>query len=278
MAATGRLWRRAPAWRLLLITALATTGLAAMFPPRLPDWVRTLQPGALPAPAPGAVPTAHFTPQAAPILPDVATLVFPPPGVDRSGVVPFAGHQLPLPAGKWQGLVLARGSKPIHSQIMVFSRVEEGALTGMLQVAAPDPIALQTSPFDVTPSCLEPGTIESMIAPEPLGQNPLTHECWRLGAFGGADLPERARGDGVMLAALARLHEMDVRFPDRFVVVDYLRSEPSGFMSARLFLPDKEAASASERHRLVAWTRRYVAALRAGYAGGLRDEAFEREP
>ena len=277
MAAAGRLWRRAPAWRVCLITALATTALVAMFPPKLPAWVRGLTTHAAP-PTAGSLPPARFVPQTAPAPPNAGLLGFPPPGVERSGVIPLAGRQLPLPTGKWQAVVLARSSKPIRGEVMVFSRVEEGALTGLLAIAVPDPLAEQTSPFDAPQECLEPNTIESFIANEPLGQDPLTHECWRLGTLSGTDFLQRAEGDGVLRAALARLREQDARLPDRVAVLDYLRSEPTGFVSALLFLPDREQPSAAERKRLVAWVRRYVAALHEGFDGKLHGPDLERDP
>ncbi len=268
MSAAGRLWRRAPAWRVCLVGAIAATALAAMFPPGVPGWVRGLARPVVArvAGAPVVDVAAHYRPVAAAVRPGFSALSLPPTGHERSGAVAFAGRVLPLPAGRWETLALAHGDRPISGQVEVFARVVDGAMTGLLVVAGSDPVAHQPSPFDVTQTCDEPGTIARYVAPEPFGQGLLVHECWRLAALPGFDLAERGRADPVLDRALLRLRESDARIPERLVVLDYLRSDIGGFLTAMLFLPDTRRGGASGQV-LEAWVRRYVAALHAGDEG-----------
>ncbi len=274
MSAAGRLWRRAPAWRLCLVAAVAATALAAMFPPVVPAWVRrAVAPRAAALPAVNVA--AHFKPP--PALQDAgySAVAFPPPGAERSGVVAFAGRTLPLPAGRWQTLVLARGGKPVSGQIEVFGRVDAGEMTGLLIVAAPDPVTHPMSPFDVTQTCDEPDTIANFVAPEPFGQGPVVHECWRLSSLRGFDLAERGRSDPILDRALLRLKETDVRLPDQLLLLNYLRSDESGFFTALLFLPDRHAGA---RQAMVGWAKRYVSALREAYDGAWGSKVVPADP
>ncbi len=193
--------------------------------------------------------------------------MFPPPGTERSGAIAFAGRMLPLPAGRWQTLVVAHGALPISAQVEVFGRVDAGELTGLLLVGSTDPVSHPLSPFDATQTCDEPDTIAYWVAPEPFGQSPLAHECWRLGALRGFDLAERGRREPVLDRALLRLRETDVRIPDQLVLLDYLRSDVSGFLTALLFLPDRHGGA---RQAMVGWVKRYVAVLHDAY-DGVRD-------
>ncbi len=266
----GRLWRRAPAWRLLLVTAVAATALGAFFPPAWPTWVAA--PGAKPAGAP----RASFTPQAPPVPTDGAIIHAPPLLTQRAGTIPFAGHQLPLPAGNWQTLILARTGKPVSAQIEVFGRIEAGTLTGLLLALGPDPVDTQPSPFNAPQRCEEANSIEDWAAPEPFGHDPRDHECWRLAAFNPLSLAERGRLDGVLGRALLRLEDMGVKFPDHLLLLHYLRSDQAGFLSALVFLRDSSGAGGTKRW--VAWARRYAADLHAGYAGTPGQHTLEVEP
>ncbi len=276
MSAVGRLWRRAPAWRVCLVVALATTSLAVMFPPAVPGWVRrAVSPASRVAAVPAADNPAHFKPSGTARDTGYSALAFPPPGSEHTGAVAFAGRALPLPAGRWQTLVLARGGKPVTGQIEVLGRVDAGEMTGLLMVAAPDPIEHPMSPFDVTQTCDEPDSIASFVAPEPFGQGPLVHECWRLSTLRGFDLAERGRLQPVLDRALLRLKETDARIPDQLVLLDYLRSDESGFLTALLFLPDRHGGT---RQAMVAWAKRYVASLHDGYDGVRNGRAVPADP
>ncbi len=269
MTAAGRLWRRAPAWRLLLVTAVAATALGALFPPARPVW------DALPGAKPPVPPRATFTPQAPQVPIDGALMHAPPLLTQRSGTIPFAGRQLPLPAGNWQTLILARTAKPVSAQIEVFGRIEAGLLTGLLLALGPDPVDTQPSPFNAPQRCEEADSIEDWAAPEAFGQDPRDHECWRLAAFNPLGLAERGRLDGVLGRALLRLEDMGVKFPDHLLLLHYLRSDETGFLSAMVFVRDTRPAG---NKRWVAWARRYAAALHDGYAGTLSQKTFEAEP
>jgi hypothetical protein len=258
---------------LLLVTALAATALGALFPPPRPSWVQL--PGAKPAPAP---PRARFKPQATHVATTGAILHVPALGPPRAGNIPFAGHLLPLPAGNWQTLVLARASTPVPAQIEVFARIAAGSLTGLLLALGSDPVADQPSPFNEPQFCEEANTIDFFVAPEPFGQDTRIHECWRLATFNPLDMTERGRLDGVLGRALLRLEQMGVKFPDRLLLLHTLRSDPTSFLSTLVFLPDTRGSGAAGGRRWAAWARRYAAALHEGYGGAPAGRPVEPEP
>ena len=137
-------------------------------------------------------------------------------------------------------------------------------MTGLLILLAPDPIEHPMSPFDVASTCDEPDTIASFVTPEPFGQGPLVHECWRLSSLRGFDLAERARLDTAMERALLRLKETDTRIPDQLVLLHYFRSDETGFLITLLLLPDRHGGT---RQAMTAWAKRYVSALHDYYDG-----------
>ncbi len=247
-----------------------------MFPPVVPVWVkRAVLPASRVAAGPAADTSAHFKPAGAVQDPGYSALAFPPPGSERSGSVAFAGRELPLPAGRWQALVLARSGKPVTNQVEVFARVEAGALTGLLTVLAPDPIEHPMSPFDAPMTCDEPDTIAYFVAPEPFGQGPLVHECWRLSSLRGFDLAERGRVNATLDQALLRLKESDTRVPDQLVLLHYFRSDESGFLLALLYLPDRHNGA----HQAIgAWVKQYVSGLHDSYDGVRGGKAIPADP
>ena len=190
MGPVGRLWRRAPAWRLLLVTAVASTALAAMFPPALPMGLIRFHrdphgTGAgLPVPPvmPSGEAAASFTPQPAPALPDYSTLEHPPLGPPRSGTIPFNGHQLTLPPGEWQVMEIGRSpqaSGAQNVQVQSFIQLKSRAVAGVLVALTPDPVAGGLPPPSFMQTCLAPGALAGQIAP-PDPAKPLANECWVL--------------------------------------------------------------------------------------------------
>jgi hypothetical protein len=284
MSAAGRLWRRAPAWRVWLVAAIASTGLAAMFPPALPGWLR-LHPGtgAVAAHTPvtagmaNAAPAAHFAP-----LPDAGpaqnAFQMMNTSPDRRGVIPFSGRQIPLPAGAWKDVALARsgGAVPIQHQVLV--RIENGHLTGLLQADAPSPISGAAGLLMRPAFCFAMNTIMTGAAPEPAGANPMVHECWIL-----VDLdltaPKRAALGTALQETLNHVEAMDVKVPDHMLVLFYSRSSELGWMNTMLLLPDQQDVTAAANRRLQAWVKRYAGLLHQAFEGRVPvGETAARDP
>ncbi|AQS85030.1 MAG: hypothetical protein ABF876_14810 [Acetobacter aceti] len=151
MSAFSRLWRRAPLWRLSLVSMVAFSGVTALYPP---DWLVGLYPplgrfAHHPAATPdddasssdssrnetgqnsqaaggGGHGNGYGTEQAS----------VPPIDAQLIDLMPFAGRQLPLPAGIWHP-VLTETTGPhgeISSNILV--RTDRGVVTGVILVQA----------------------------------------------------------------------------------------------------------------------------------------------
>ena len=270
MTAIGRLWRRAPAWRLTLAAAVAATGLAAMFPPALPRWPFA----ARPAPAaggavPGAAPSARYVPQPDAPPPDYGTIESPPLGAGRSGIVPFAGRQVPLPAGTWQELVLGRSGGADAVQVTVFGRMDARRLTGLMLLAAPDPLSAAAGPVAGPQPCYAADAVAHQIIPAGPNQSLLAHECWTITPFDLTDAAARARQDNVLRAGLDRLDRMGIAVPEHMLGTRFLRSDETGWLTALLLLPDHRGDGPAVLRRLEEWVRRFAPAFHKGFDGTL---------
>lgn len=276
MSTIGRLWRRAPAWRLCLGAAIASTALAAMFPPTLPRWPLAHPPfgtGAPPEDGTGLAaeggkdPAARYVPQPDPVPPDYETITSPPLGPDRTGMTPFAGRQLPLPSGNWQELILARSGGALTVQVALFGRMEDRHLTGLMLAAAPDPLS-RAGPVTGLAPCFAPDAIAHQIVPAAAGQDPMSRECWTLTPFDTTNA-SRSRLDEVMRSGFDRLDQMGIAIPDHMLGFRYLRSDETGWFTALLLLPDRSPEPSGANRRLENWLRRFATLFHKGFDGAL---------
>ena len=278
MSAMGRLWRRAPAWRLSLISGAAFTVLAAMFPPPLPHWWpsfagggatskqnATLVAASTGAAFPPSVPAAHFTPQPDQAPLDSGRLGVPNDTVDRLGVIPFAGRQIPLPAGVWKDIVLARFGGVIPGQSEVLARIENGQLTGLLMADAPSPTSGAAGPLATPAACYTDNTILREIAPETPGQSPMAHECWILIDSDITAAASRAKVDDITRRALNRVEETGGHVPDHMLMMVYMRSSETGWLRVLLLLPATSDVTAAASHRIQNWVKRFAVEFHQGY-------------
>ena len=277
MSAIGQLWRRAPAWRLSVVTAIVCTALAAMFPPPLPHvgsghgarQMGTITAASPAAVAPPAAPAAHFAPLPDPAPIDGASVEVPYTSADRSGVIPFAGRQIPLPAGIWKDLLIARLGGAVPGQLQVLGRIENGHLTGLLQIDAPSPASGAAGPLATPEARHAENTIAREIAPETPSQSPLAHECWLLVDSSITAPANRAKLDDIMRRALVRVDQLGAVIPDHMLMLLYIRSSDTGWLRTQLLLPADRDVTVSATHRIEAWCRRFVAELNSGYDGKL---------
>ncbi len=262
MSVIGRLWQRAPAWRACVVTAVAFTGLAAMFPPALPHLLPLRLPGVQSGRADVA---ARYRPAPLPTPPDQGILHVPPAdGASRQGIIHYAGRLLPLPAGAWQELVVGRGGGAEMQQATLFDRVVDNHLTGLVLVAAPGVMSGATGSVGLPPPCADPGRLAGAITPEQPGQNPLAHECW---AITPVDMQATAAHplDDMMQRGLARLGELHVAVPDRMLATSFMRSDNGGWLLATVLLPDRGGPI----RKLEDWAARFQVPMHKGYDGTL---------
>jgi hypothetical protein len=279
MSAAGRLWRRAPAWRFCVVTALATTALAVMFPPTVPHFAVT--PPATPAAPAPFTPSAHFTPQPpAPPAENGAVQVLHNPQ-SRTGIVPFAGRQVALPPGDWKGLVLASAGGVPPVQETLWFRAPAGRLTGLLRTAAPSPASGAPGDLSKPQICYAPAAILKEVTPEPADSNPMVHECWVLVDSDETSTAERDKVDPVLRRALGRITDLGITVPDRVLTLLYYRSTETGWLSLTLMLPADSDTNATASRRIETWIRRYAAVAHQGFDGKLAEgepAAIARDP
>ena len=258
MPIIGPLWRRAPAWRLCLVSAVVFTGLAAMFPPSIPHLL--WQQGPLGV---ADEPPAHY--KSLPTMPPTnkGTIHLPPPDAGRQGMVPVAGRTLPLPTGVWHELALARYAGPDGAQVIVLDRVEANHLTGLIISTAPIAQSPSAGPVGIPPPCVDPERIAGYIVPEPPDASPLTHECW---AIIPADMREVATGNRspeVVQRALTRLGSMNIAVADHMLVVRTMSAGDDGWLLTEILLPADRPGSAK---RVQDWAARFFTAIQKGFA------------
>lgn len=268
MSTWGRLWRRAPAWRFCLFGALGMTALAAMFPPTAPDWLTGWRPWHGARGSASADPAPHFVPQpAAPPLTysSFQMLSF---GHTRSGIIPFAGRQLPLPAGQWQELAIARNKGSLLETIALLARIEDGHMTGMVIATAPA-IPGTVAGFVNTPKpCLEAGTLAHRIAPG-VPDMPLSHECWTIVDEDMTAGPWAAGQNTLERRALERLGLIKASVANHMLAWRYFISGNGGFMQTLILVPDERATQPGQLTRLQEWGERFAARLSKGFYGTL---------
>ncbi len=250
MSVVGRLWRRAPAWRFCLVSALACTGLAAMFPPSLPAHWPSLGRGG-----------AHYASRTASPPPSGTELYAPAEAPTRQGLTHLAGRLLPLPAGTWRELAIMRGGESDVPQTDMFYRVSGAAgdpsLTGLIFATGPGPATGAVGPAELPLPCRDVGLWPGEIVPTLPSQSPLAHECWVLSEVATAHVEEQS----LLHLALARLAERHVAVPPQMVRIDFVRSDDTGWMNVLVLMP----GGRGRLKPLEAWAARFARLLHRGY-------------
>jgi hypothetical protein len=235
-----------------------------MFPPPMPRWAHdAAEPGPVDKEA-----APRFIPDNASATADYGLILSPRPGAGRSGIIPFSGRQVPLPAGSWQLLVLARGAGPMAVQVELLGRVDGSRLTGLVFAAAPGPLSNAAGAAPDIATCTMRDAILHQTAPYD-ESDPLSRECWNLLPFDMDAEGTFAKTDEVMRRGLGRLHEMGVVVPGHMVALNYIRTDPTGWLTVMVFLQDHGADQQAASRKLQAWVRRFAPVLHKGYEGKL---------
>ena len=270
MSVVGRLWRRAPAFRICLVAALASTALAAMFPPHLPAIVT--RPHAHAAAGHPADEQARFTPQPARPPLDYSSIALPPMETQRSRLVPFAGRQVPLPAGNWVEVALLRSGGPLAVQAVVMARLRSNRLTGMIVIIgtpAVEPEALRAQP---TGRCIDPGIPMIGDAAPTLHRDRAMRDCWSTSPLPMAILKGTGSQDALVKQSLDRLDTLGMILPADLSTSYYVRAGGDGGLTMRIMLADgagKDRAGVTMDRRTQSWMQRWVPLLRRGFDGAL---------
>ena len=282
MSVIGRLWRRAPAWRMLLVLAICSTGLVAMFPPALPslDALRASLGRGGASHATG--PQAHYAPIADPPPLDYSTIDFPPLAETRTFITPFAGRQVPLPAGKWSELALLRNGGPLAEQVVVLGRIQSNRLTGMIVVGGTPAVQPAAAAAMPQPGCRDiMGLGQHDLSPANTANNAL-QECWVTRRLATAALIDPAGQDPLESKAFARLGSQGIEVPAHLLTSRYFRHDQRGALLVTILLPDPATNDAVLMRRADAWMQRWVPLLHHGFDGTLKQAditaALARDP
>ncbi len=279
MSVVGRLWRRAPAFRVCLLVALAGTALAVMFPPHLPAIVTT--PHARGADDHATGEQARFTPQPAKPPLDYSSIDLPPLETQRSRLIPFAGRQVPLPAGNWVEVALLRSGGPLAVQAVVLARLRSSRLTGMIVVIGTPPVepeALRAQPME---RCVDASVPMIRDAAPTLHRDQTMRDCWSTSPLSMTALKGTGSQDALVKQSLDRLNTLGVILPADLSTSYYVRAGDHGGLTMRIMLADggaagkdraagKDGAGVAMDRRTQSWMQRWVPLLRRGFDGALK--------
>jgi hypothetical protein len=244
-----------------LLVALAGTALAAMFPPHLTRL------GASPSGA-ASNRQPHYEVPPDPVPLDYGTIDLPPLHGGRSTLIPFAGRQLPLPAGEWVEVALLRAGGPLAVQAMALARLRSGRLTGIVVATgtpAVEPAALLAQPAR---QCVdETDPVMQGVAPAPHPDH-AAQDCWSVTRLVTARLRDAESRNPILKRSLDRLDTLGVLLPARFAASYYVRATQRGGLSVRILLAAGTDEVAMQR-RTESWTRRWALLLRRGFDDAL---------
>ena len=244
MSAVGRLARRAPWWRLTVVTAASFALLAWLYPdPALLALLRRSG-----APLVG-------TPKPSPAIEVTPSLEAVVAGTMRLG----GGHILPLPAGPWHEIVALRDEVPTEFNVVSLARIEHGALTGLIAaLTTVDPV---TGPFG--PGHTGPGLpfgcfdARSLATGPPAADGSAPRDCWyaHAGTLASLDPP-----------TAHRLSELGIAVPPVMTAMDWTRVERGDLERVTIMLPGNGPAQLASRST---WMRAWRGLLRRGFDGHL---------
>ena len=251
MSVVGRLWRRAPAWRLWVFIALATTALAVMFPPHVPDslWRHA------------AVPDGARYRSAAETPPPNETWIDTHAITGtRQTLIPFAGRQVPLPQGQWSEIALLHSAGPLPEQGLVLARLQSGRMTGLVVVLG-TPATESDAPIPAA-ACVDPTGLPVHVLTPPDNRDLAVQECWSLRRLTTSDLADaRHLLENRVFGQLGRLN---VAVPTHLLVSHYFRHDDHAKLAVMIMLPDPTQSSGLMR-RVDGWMRRWVPLLHRGF-------------
>lgn len=208
----------------------------------------------------GGATSASFHPQPVPASSGEGVLHLPPPGAGRQGIIPYGGRLLPLPAGVWHELALARAGDDDLKQVALLDRIEDNHLTGLILLVAPGPLSGAVGPVELPSACADPGRLVGHILPTLPGQSPLTHECWAITPVDMQAAATNSRNE-MLKRGLARLGEFHVAVPDHMLAVSFVRSDDTGWQIVTIMLPDRHPTP----HRLEDWAARFAIPIHKGF-------------
>lgn len=273
-----RLWRRAPAWRVLGLLAASLTLLCVLFPPRsfVTGSTRTVEPQAAytpqarPATAPGPIPIT--APAQPPVQKTTPATHANPPAVQTAALSlatpdnqthslkeldsAFAGHpargslrvdgfNVPLPPGEWLQLANMHFSqKDMAGEMLMLGQVKNRRLMGYVRITAARSTAEPGKGFPGAPGCERRNASTNVLVND--GIEPFGHQaCWLMEHSFLAPLEawaDRAKKlPALERAAAGDLAAKGVSYPQEMMSVRFTRAENWGLLEVRYaFNPEEE--------------------------------------
>jgi hypothetical protein len=272
------LWRRAPLWRLVTLTAALLTLIFLLFPPLRAS--RDAEVPAVNSTSPVDVDTATYTPphptppttppavppkpSVRPVPPKTATLSMVranPHKPDESGLdealigrlykgsVAVDGYDVPLPQGEWASMAHSTISLPTaNGDAHFLGRIRNKRLVGAVRIFAARSKSQPGEGFPEAKSCTEVNPGRTYVAIDD-AMVPKGHQaCWTIRTVYATPW-ERWADKAVNLSALDRAAAGDmsakgVTYPQDFIALTFTRTEQWGLLEVMyLFSPEAEGIS-----------------------------------
>ncbi len=274
MSSASRLWRRAPLWRLALFSMVFFTAITVFYP--APWLVRVFPPfaklthkvdhllgrdapAASPAPdeassgAPGQNGPAPAPGDAAPSQGN-GMAAAPPIESELQDILPFAGRQLPLPAGIWHPVVTTQDGPHGELTSNVLVRTDRGVVTGVIIANATTASIPADAGDELESHCHDDRSYMRQMLPST--QN--TRQC--IATFDTVTLSDEAGASPAISLAFRRLRVMGFPMPPVLVVAFWshaVRAPDNGinFESVITALSPAEPGTAKLSTSLDDWTK-----------------------
>jgi len=271
MSAASRLWRRAPAWRFFLYCFGLFLILGLLFPTpfvtRHMGWTHALT-RHLPsfggsAPKEPSSDSASASPDgsggAGPDLSDPDRFITPDIATAITGLLPFAGHTLPLPAGVWHPVLSGQYGMNGAISLNVLARTDRGVVTGVIIASTTNQDVPRAVIEDAYNHCHDDRNYHSTIfADHPDGKT----ECsYITAAYMG---PNTAiSSDPLIQLAFKRLSALGFPMPSVFIVASWLNSagvndRVKGSTNVTMLLAPTQKGTVVLRAPLPYWDKRLI--------------------
>ncbi|MGI4944725.1 MAG: hypothetical protein ACRYHQ_29920 [Janthinobacterium lividum] len=259
-AAVARLWCRAPAWRSLLVLALALTIVARLTEP----WER-------PRVQAQAASLSQYTPALRAALLKKA----------RHVLVTVADRVVPLPSGTWATIVIATWGVNPQLDSELFIQTAGNRVTGIVMVEGSVTPGAASGAIPIPQGCVYGPRYRSWTVSTEAG----TRECWGIGAMFPPTDWRAGHSHFIFTGALDKLREAGFEVPPTMVVASWYHADATNWTSmAFLFDPASDSLAPTQPsawtpdavtaspgamrfvERVAAWCNRWTPLVEAGTA------------
>ncbi|NHO32458.1 hypothetical protein [Acetobacter fallax] len=290
MSAASRLWRRAPLWRLALFGMVFFSAITVFYP--APWLLRVFPPfsrlthkvdhmlGRDAPPAAGSDETAASeTGQAPPPAPaggnasqGTGMAAAPPIDSELTDILPFAGRQLPLPAGTWHPVVTTQDGPHGELTSNVLVRTDKGVVTGVIIARATTASVPPDGVGEIEAPCHDDRDYMRRV----LGSTAHSSQC--VATYSTLTISDNVSGSATINWAFKRLHVLGFPMPPVLVSALWshiVQAQDGGvnFQTVEIALSPADPGSAKLSTSLDDWSKQGVgrSAFTARFVGAVNE-------